>query len=128
MDALDAIGALEYAAGFEIMRNAIREELERGVSVPELAVRVGIGEQALRRFLAGGKPSLYVWHALTDFTQDRAPGLPHPGRLGLAVVVDSIRPKRRQGARKAVAEALANYLRAAGETVPGWLREELSAG
>jgi hypothetical protein len=125
-DTLDSIRMLEYSAGFEILRNAVRNEL-REESVDALAVRVGVQPRALRRFLSGAKPSLHLWQALTDLMQDRAPGLPHHGRLGLAVIVDTVRPKRRERARRALARALASFLRAEGEKVPGWLHEELRA-
>ena len=123
--ARDELGAMEYAAAFEMIRHHGRRELQRGVGVRELAEELRLSESTLRRFLDGGGPALHSWHALTDFTQNRPPVMPHAATMALAALVAALPMPLRREARERVASGLAAFLSERGRRAPDWLDEEL---
>jgi transcriptional regulator with XRE-family HTH domain len=111
----------------EVLRQLLRRDLRKHTSQRTLASEIGIDRTVLRKFVSGQSvPSRMALESIREWAQDR-PELSIPmAQVGLALLVSDFRPPARPGARKQIANALAEYLRASGDGPTAWVRDELA--
>lgn len=116
----DPLRAAEYAIGFESLRFIIQVEAAKAGSQAALARALELPIRPLRRFLAGGDPTPFLWRALSDHVRglDDKPLAPL-GLLGLAVTTATLPERLRREARIRMAEAVADLYPE--NQAPGWV-------
>jgi hypothetical protein len=114
MSAAEAVEAMDYALGYELMRALLRAELEHVASPAELAAHLGVSERDLSEFLAGGEPGADLWAAGEALSGKREPVTVTAEALALNMMADTFPIPERPTARRALADAVRPVLAAAG--------------
>lgn len=124
---LDASEVDAYAdtRGLEILRRALRRELEDHPGQDDLARVIGVGRSVLRKFLEQRtRPRDGALEKIRRWAEDRPPMFTPLGLVILATAVHDLPGGHRARARRDVAEALLLSYQRAGVPLPDWLREE----
>lgn len=121
MTAAEATVAMEYALGYELMRQAFRAEMER-TSVGALAKQLSVSPRTLKRFMEGGEPGKQLWASGRWFVPTQEAPVVSAEALAINLVADTFPPGERADLRRALVEALQPVLNTAGRAIGGDLK------
>lgn len=111
----------------EMLRVVLRRDLRNHGGQRTLAREIGIDRTVLRKFVSGQSvPGPSALDRIREFAEDRPEVSIPMAQVGLALLLDGLRPVARPAARKRILAVIAACFRDSGDGVATWVQDKLA--